>query len=164
MKRLMICVALVLGTVSIPTDAIPQPAPATTTIADTTGPAAEPADSPLAPTEPKDVAKSVGNLIDATRTGSWIAIVGGVIMLLLNLLRLPQLGSLTKKIPRRWRLVVAVALGGVGGILAGIAGGMPWYEAVAVGLFSGPAAVFSHEAVLNTILGKRDKKAAEAQG
>ncbi len=156
-KRLALCVALMFGTVSIPTDAISQPAAATADV--------EPAAAdPLEPTAPKDVADSVGNLIDATRTGSWIAIVGGVIMLLLNLLRLPQLGSLTKKIPRRWRLVVAVALGGVGGILAGISGGMPWYEAVAVGLFSGPTAVFSHEAILNTVLGKRDKKAAESTG
>lgn len=155
-KRLMFCAAMV-GTVAIPMDAICQPDPST----DATATTAVDPDNPD-PSTPKDVAESVGNLVDATRTGSWIAIVGGVIMLLMNLFKLPQLGSLTKKIPGRWRLVIAVILGGVGGILASIAGGMPWYEAIAVGLFSGPTAVFAHEAVLNTIMGKDEKKKAEA--
>lgn len=152
-KRLMLCSAMV-GTIAIPMDAICQPDPATEETAVDPG-------NPD-PSTPKDVAESVGNVIDATRTGSWIAIVGGVIMLLLNLFKLPQLGGLTKKIPGRWRLVIAVILGGVGGILAGISGGMPWYEAIAIGLFSGPTAVFAHEAVLNTIMGADDKKKAEA--
>ena len=152
MKRLMFCAAMV-GVIAIPMDAISQPDPAVETAVDSGNPD---------PSTPKDVAESVSGLIDATRTGSWIAIVSGVITLLLNLFKLPQLGALTKKIPGRWRLVIAVVLGGVGGILAGISGGMPWYEAVAVGLFSGPTAVFTHEAVLNTIMGTRDKKKAAA--
>ena len=152
MKKLALCAAMA-GVIAIPMDAIGQPEPAAETAVDPGNPD---------PSTPKDVTDSVSGLIDATRTGSWIAIVGGVIALLLNLFRLPLLGSLTKKIPGRWRLVIAVVLGGVGGILTGIAGGLPWYEAVAVGLFSGPSAVFAHEAVLNTIMGVREKKKTEA--
>lgn len=45
-------------------------------------------------------------------------------------------------------------LGGVAGILSSIVGGMPWIEALMVGLFSGPTAVFAHEAVVEAILGQ----------
>lgn len=116
--------------------------------------AAQPADLEQ-PSTPQDVVEDVGDLINGVRTGTWTAIAGAVIMLLLNLLRLPLLKSLTHKIPKRWRLVIAIVLGGAAGIIGSIAGGLPWYEAVYVGLFSGPSAVFSHELIYTTILGKR---------
>ena len=86
--------------------------------------------------------------------------VGAIIAILMNLLRLPALGSLTKKIPRRWRIVTVVALGGVAGILASITAGVPWAEAIAIGLFSGPSAVFQHEAIKNGLMATADKRAA----
>ena len=59
-----------------------------------------------------------------------------------------------KKIPKRWRIAIPIMLGGVAGILSSIVGGMPWIEALMVGLFSGPTAVFAHEAVVEAILGQ----------
>lgn len=104
---------------------------------------------------PTDVVKGVTSLIDAARAGSWIGIASAIIMILLNLFRLPALGDLWHKIPRRIKIVIPVILGGAAGILAMIAGGLPWYEALWIGLLTGPGAVFTHEAIWNAILGKR---------
>lgn len=100
-----------------------------------------------------DVLVSVGQLVDAVRAGSAIAIAGAIIMILTQLFKLPLLGGVMKKIPARWRIAVPILLGGVAGILANIAGGLPWLEALLVGLFSGPTAVFAHEAVIEAMLG-----------
>ena len=106
------------------------------------------------PSTPEDVEHDVGELISAVRAGSWIAIAATLITLLVSLFKLPLLGSLVKKIPRRWRFAIPVILGGVAGILANIVGGVSWLEALYVGLFSGPTAVFAHEAVVEAILGQ----------
>lgn len=101
-----------------------------------------------------DVVGNVGAVIDAVRSGSAIAIAAAIIMLLVNLFKAPWLGGLVKKIPKRWRIAIPIILGGVAGILSNIVGGMPWIEALMVGLFSGPTAVFAHEAVVEAILGQ----------
>jgi hypothetical protein len=101
-----------------------------------------------------DVAHDVGAVIDAVRSGSAIAIAAAIIMLLTTLFKAPWLGGLVKKIPKRWRIAIPIILGGVAGILSSIVGGMPWLEALMVGLFSGPTAVFAHEAVVEAILGQ----------
>jgi hypothetical protein len=105
-------------------------------------------------TTPETVAQGVGTLVDAVRLGSWVGIAGALIMLVLNLMRLPLLGGLMNKIPKRWRIALPIILGGVAGILSNIAGGAPALEALMVGLFTGPTAVFGHEAVYKAILGK----------
>ena len=101
-----------------------------------------------------DVVGNVGAVIDAVRSGSAIAIAAAIIMLLVNLFKAPWLGGLVKKIPKRWRIAIPIILGGVAGILSNIVGGMPWIEALMIGLFSGPTAVFAHEAVVEAILGQ----------
>jgi hypothetical protein len=101
-----------------------------------------------------DVAQDVGAVIDAVHSGSVIAIAAAVIMLLTNLFKAPWLGGLVKKVPKRWRIAIPIILGGIAGILSSILGGMPWLEALMVGLFSGPAAVFAHEAIVEAILGQ----------
>lgn len=112
---------------------------------------------------PADVAESTGAVIDAVRAGTWIGIAAAVIMLLMNLFRLPALGGLVKKIPARWRIAIPILLGGVAAVLSSVAGGLPWYEALSVGLFTGPVAVFKNEAVFNAILGRRGKRRKEVE-
>ena len=101
-----------------------------------------------------NVVQDAGAVIDAVRTGSAIGIAATVIMLLINLFKAPWLGGLVNKIPKRWRVAIPILLGGVAGILTNIGGGLSWPEALMVGLFSGPTAVFAHEAVVEAILGK----------
>lgn len=114
------------------------------------------------PTTPSgDVVRDVGAVIDAVRSGSAIAIAAGVIMLLVNLFKAPWLGGLVKKIPKRWRIAIPIMLGGIAGILSSILGGIPWAEALMVGLFSGPTAVFAHEAVVEAILGRSKTRSTE---
>lgn len=108
-----------------------------------------------------DVVRDVGGVLDAVRSGSAIAIAAAVIMLLVNLFKAPWLGGLVKKIPKRWRIAIPIMLGGVAGILSNIMGGIPWAEALMVGLFSGPTAVFAHEAVVEAILGRSRTRTAE---
>ena len=69
-----------------------------------------------------DLGKDVGDLIDAVRSGRAIAIAAAVIMILVNLFKLPWLGGLTKKIPKRWRIAIPIILSGVAAILMGIVG------------------------------------------
>jgi len=113
---------------------------------------------------PKDIAEGVGSVVDATKTGSWIAISASVVALLGNLFRLPALGGITKKIPKRWRIVVPIVLGACAGLLGGVVGGMTWTEAIIAAVFTGPSAVFAHEAFVESLLGKRHKKEAAASG
>ena len=117
------------------------------------GLAQEPAPSPSG-----DVLKDVGSIIDAVRSGKGIAIAAAIIMLLTNLFKLPWLGGLVKKIPSRWRIAIPILLSGVAGILAKITMGMPWGESLMIGLFSGPMAVFAHEAVVEAILGRSSSR------
>ena len=118
----------------------------------------------VATTAGGDVVQDAGAVIDAVRTGSAIGIAAAVIMLLVNLLKAPWLGGLVKKIPKRWRVAIPILLGGVAGILANITGGIPWTEALMVGLFSGPTAVFAHEAVVEAILGKATSRGPDVVG
>ncbi|HWN68812.1 MAG TPA: hypothetical protein VNM90_14340 [Haliangium sp.] len=100
-------------------------------------------------------------LIDAVRSGSMIAVAAVAITLLVDLLKTPWLGGLASRVPRRWRIAFPVALGGMAGILSDILGGLPWQEALFVGLFSGPTAVFAHEAVVEAILGRSRTRDSE---
>ena len=112
------------------------------------------------PTSPTgDVVQDVSAVIDAVRSGSAIAIAAAIIMLLVNLFKAPWLGGIVKKVPKRWRIAIPIMLGGVAGILSNILGGIPWAEALMVGLFSGPTAVFAHEAVVEAILGRAKSRA-----
>ncbi len=140
MKRIFMTTILIV-TLAIPILAFAQQA--------TTAAATE---ATAAPTG--DVAQDIGAVVDAVRSGSAIAIAAAVIMLLINLFKSPALGSVVNKIPKRWRVAVPVILGGVAAILSNVMGGIPWAEALMVGLFSGPTAVFAHEAVVEAILGR----------
>jgi hypothetical protein len=102
---------------------------------------------------PPDIGDHVGRVIDAVRSGSAIAIAAALIMLLVDLFKAPWLGGVVKMIPKRWRIAVPIILSGIAGVLSDILGGLPWQEALLVGLFAGPTAVFAHEAVVEAILG-----------
>lgn len=106
----------------------------------------------------------VGEVVDAVDSGSAIAIVAAVIMVLVNLLKAPWLGGLVKKIPPRWRIALPVVLGGVAGILSSVVLGMTWTQAIMIGLFSGPTAVFAHEAVVEAIMGRSKSRKQEPSG
>lgn len=108
-----------------------------------------------------DVTEDIGAIVDAVKSGRAVAIAAAIIMLLTNLLKAPWLGGLVKKIPARWRIAIPILLGGIAGILANTAGGMSWGESLIVGLFSGPTAVFAHEAVVEAILGKSKTRQPE---
>lgn len=110
------------------------------------------------PSDSGDVIENVEGTIGAVRTGSWIAIASALITLLLTLMRLPALGSLTKKIPTRWRVPTVLILGALAGVLSNMVGGVPWHEALSVALFTGPTAVFHNEFFLNSVLGRRAKR------
>jgi len=95
----------------------------------------------------------VTEVVTAVDSGSAIAIVAACIMVVVNLFKAPWMGGLVKKIPARWRVVVPIALGAIAGILSDVMLGMSWGHALMIGLFSGPTAVFAHEAVVEALLG-----------
>lgn len=97
---------------------------------------------------------SVPEVVEAVNSGSAIAIAAAAIMLVTNLFKARRLGGLVKRVPKRWRVAIPIVLGGVAGVLSSVVAGMPWKDAAMVGLFSGPTAVFAHEAVIEAILGK----------
>lgn len=101
-------------------------------------------------------------LADLQYPGGTIAAVGAAIMLLVELFRSQRFGALVELIPRRWRVAVPVVLGGIAGVLSSVAGGMSWQEALYIGLFAGPTAVFAHEAVVEAILGHARRREGTA--
>lgn len=94
-------------------------------------------------------------LINAARTGGWIAISLAIVNLTTSLLKQTPLLSW---VPKRWRVAIPVVLGGVAGILSSVLGDVPPLEALWVGLFSGPGAVFAHETVTEAILGRSSSR------
>lgn len=94
-------------------------------------------------------------LIDAFRTGGWLAVSIALVNLLTSLLKQARFLSW---IPIRWRVAIPVLLGGLSGILSSVLGGLPPLEALWIGLFSGPGAVFAHEAVTEAVLGTSQRR------
>jgi len=161
MKRLFLSLALALGAFSVnphPAEVVPVAYAQEATASAAAEPAAPaPADMEGESTLPETL-QSAGDLVNAVRTGSWIGIAGTLIMLLGNLFRLPMLGGVTKKIPKRWRTAIPIVLGGVAGVLASILGGASPVEAIMVGVFTGPTAIAQHESIANLLMNKREKK------
>jgi len=89
-------------------------------------------------------------VLDAYRTGGWLAALAAVVSLLTALLR--YFGVLDK-IDKRWRILVPLALGCAAAALAALAAGMPWLEALTLALLSGPAAVALHQGLARSLLG-----------
>lgn len=100
-----------------------------------------------------DVADGVQKVVEGVKAGEWSAIAGGLIFLLVALFKLPLLGGLIRKIPARWRILIVLVLGAASGCVAAIAGGMSWYEAVYVWLFSSSSGVFAHDLFVESLFG-----------
>lgn len=100
-------------------------------------------------------------------TGGLIASVGFIITLAVEVFRSPRLGRLVERIPRRWRITAPVALSIAAGFLSSISDGVPWQQAVYIGVFSGPTAVFTHELLVEAVAGdatRREERARAAEG
>lgn len=102
---------------------------------------------------PLDISQELERLIDAIRTGSAIGIAAAAITLLVSLFKSPLLGGIVNRIPAPWRIAIPIVLGGIAGILYDLMATVPSMEAWLVGIFSGPAAVFGHELVAESVLG-----------
>lgn len=102
-----------------------------------------------------DVAIGLDQVVGGVRSGEWSAIAGGLIFLLVALFKLPLLGGLVKKIPSRWRIVIVLVLGAASGLIASVAGGVSWYQACYVWLFSSSSGVFAHELFVESLFGKK---------
>lgn len=89
---------------------------------------------------------------------TWLPIIAAAITVITTFLKTPAAGKLVTRIPARWRIVVPIVLGGISGILYNIIGGGDISESIYIALFSGPSAVFIHEAVVEAILGKSDTR------
>jgi hypothetical protein len=117
--------------------------------------------APQQPAEPlPSLEESSQALVDATKTGSLIAVVGALITMLVSLLRSPRTGALVQLIPARWRVLVPVGLAILAGLLGYLGTDMSLAEVLMVAFFAGPAAVFGHETVNEAIRGQRFSRAA----
>lgn len=104
----------------------------------------------VVPVEPVDVPSGVGQVVEAYQAGGWLAAGAAAVMLLTLLLRV--LGLLDR-IPKRLRVVVPLALGCVSALLASVAGGLPWGQALIVAFLTGPAAVGLHQGIARSLMG-----------
>ena len=102
------------------------------------------------PVEPVDVPSGVGQVVTAYQAGGWLAAGAAAVMLLTLLLRI--LGILDR-VPKRWRVVVPLALGCVSALLAAVAGGMDWGQAALIAFLTGPAAVGLHQGIARSLMG-----------
>ena len=115
--------------------------------------------------DPAAVMEQGQQAINALQTGQWLIGAAALITMVINVLRREEIriGKLTvpnpfskmlNRIPKRWRILVPILLGAVAGVLHSVASGGTWLESVVVALFTGPSAVFGHEAVVEAMLGK----------
>lgn len=111
----------------------------------------------LAPSTPQQVVDATKDVWNAAKTGETVAIASAAIFLLLLLLRLPALGSITNKIPKRWRIVVVILLSALTGVFNSVALGTPWGPSMFAALFTAPSAVFSNELFVESLFGMRYK-------
>ena len=88
------------------------------------------------------------------KAGSWLLFVNAVIMFLCDLMKLPALGGLFNRIPPRYRLTIPIVLGGIAGILTGVAGGATWINAVVGAIVYGAGSAAFRQALVKMILGR----------
>lgn len=106
-----------------------------------------------------EVILEIDNMLDLfenAHTGNWIAFSAAIITVIVNLMKNIKIDKIAfvKKIPARWRIAIPIILGAISGILSNICGGESISSAIYIGLFSGPSAVFLHEAVFEAIFGQ----------
>jgi len=136
-------------------DPVAENAPADATPEAIVIPVVDPVDDPSTGDEVVAAAQGVK---DAWYSKNYPAIAGAIIFLLLTLFRLPLFGSLTRKIPARYRVLVAVGLSFAAAFLQIIAMGTPWDVALVNVLGTSSAAVFANELIVESVLGKRYQK------
>lgn len=99
------------------------------------------------------VAAATGSMLDAYRTGQWLAGLAVFVTLLTATLRRPWAGRLLDRLPKRTRVLVPLFLGCLAALLTCAAGGTSWTEAVALAVLTGPSAVALHQGVARSVLG-----------
>lgn len=112
----------------------------------------------------QDVATAAGSMIDAVRTGQWLAGLAILVTLLTAALRRPWAGRLLDRLPKRTRVLVPLLLGCLAALLTGLAGGVPWTEAMALAVLTGPSAVALHQGVARSVLGLSSPASGTGKG
>lgn len=92
-------------------------------------------------------------LVDPIRAGGAIATTAAIIVMVVHLGRTPLLGCVVDRVHKRRRIAIPIALGWLAGAVCHALVVVPGPEAVAVGVLSGPVAVFWHELVVESLLG-----------
>lgn len=104
------------------------------------------------------------NLIDAYKTGGWLALLAALVTTLTALLRKPWMGGFLERIPKRARILVPLILGCIAALLTAAAGGISWGEAAVLAFLTGPTAVAMHQGIARSLFGidSPSTKAAKA--
>jgi len=106
-----------------------------------------------------EIGEQIGAVIDAARAGQWVLFSALIVWVVVWVLQQKWFfDALWHKVPKRVRVVIPLVLGAAAGVLASIAGGLPWQEALTIGLVSGPAAITKNELLWKAIFGTGAKK------
>jgi hypothetical protein len=117
--------------------------------------------APAAPAASADLAAPVVTTpLDASRTGGWLVFLATAVTVLTALSRK---WGLLDRIPKRARSLVPLLLGCASAALVAAAGGVPWPEAIALAVLTGPSAVALHQGVGRGLFGVVSPETAALQ-
>ena len=109
--------------------------------------------------------EGAAGVVDAYRTGGWLAALAAFVSLLTWLSRRKELGGLLDRLPKRVRILVPLVLGALSALLVGLLDpATSALEATGLAFLTGPAAVSLHQGLARSVFGlsSPETKAAAA--
>lgn len=95
-------------------------------------------------------------LVDLLANNKWLAATALAIGIVVRLMKTDV--KFTPSIPPRWRPLVALGLGIVGGVVDAAARGTPWRRAVLGGVVAAGVAIATHDVAIASLLNGRELK------
>lgn len=99
----------------------------------------------------QEVPPDVGILVTAIESHAWPVVAGASILIVVYLFKLPALGELWSRIPRRYRPLVVALLGVLSGVADALVSKRPWLPALLSNLMAAMVAIGTDQTLTKTL-------------
>jgi hypothetical protein len=99
----------------------------------------------------QEVPPDVGILVTAIQSHAWPVVAGASILIVVYLAKLPALGELWERIPKRYRPLVVALLGVLSGVAHALATRTPWLPALLSNLMAAMVAIGTDQTLTKTL-------------
>lgn len=99
----------------------------------------------------QEVPPDVGILVTAIESHAWPVVAGASILIVVYLAKLPALGELWERIPKRYRPLVVALLGVLSGVANALVTRTPWLPALLSNLMAAMVAIGTDQTLTKTL-------------